>query len=63
MLELIEQKIREKYGNPRQYCLQNGFDYSNFMRTLKGNIDKLDKIESLIAPLGLEININEKKEN
>lgn len=53
-IEEIESRAIEKYGSFRQYCLRNGYEYSNFKRKLIINIEKINK---WLSPLGLKIKI------
>lgn len=58
MIKDIEQKAIEKYGSFRQFCIANGHDYSNFKRKLIAN---LNKINSWLEPLELEIALKKRK--
>lgn len=58
MIKDIEQKAIEKYGSFRKFCIENGYDYSNFKRKLIAN---LNKINNWIEPLGLEIALKKRK--
>ena len=58
-IETIEKTAVQKFGSFRRFCIETGKDYSNFKRKLLANLTKID---SWLAPLGLEIQIVLKKQ-
>lgn len=56
---MIDEQIKKQFGSWTAFCSQNGHDHKNFKRKLLANINK---INSWLEPLGLEIQIALKKQ-
>lgn len=59
LMTKIEETAWQKFGSFRRFCIETNQDYSNFKRKLIANLVKID---SWIAPLGLEIQIGLKSQ-
>ncbi len=61
MKELIEQKIKEKYGKKAAFSDQLGISFKDFASKMKTVLKKIDWLNEFLSPLGLEVRIEEKK--
>lgn len=55
---MIDKQIKKQFGSWTAFCLKYGHDSSNFKRKLIANIDK---INSWLEPLGIELQMVLKK--
>lgn len=59
-MEIIERKIKEKFGKKSVFCEKHGHKPKDFASKLNTLRNKIKWVEKFINPLGLIIEIKEK---
>lgn len=62
MIELIQHRIKLRYGTEKSFCIsENHGDPSNFTKLKNTVINKIDWLNRFLNPLGLKVEIIDKK--
>ena len=62
MIELIEKKIKEKYGTKEAFCEAMGYNPKDFSKKLNTVSSKKKWLQEFLDPLDLDVQINEKSD-